>query len=115
MGTTTTQPVTTPADATCSDVSSGATITNSWTCRNCVQLHINFVLTADNLAVILAQNNFQLEIWFDNDVSPSTMHYPVVSTSQPASNAIRFTFASGHQWPNNLVQFDAQLRFSATS
>ena len=107
-------PFTVTPDANCADVLNGATITNSWTCRSCIQYHVDFILTSDQLNTIGSEDNFYYELWFSDNVSSSTNHYPVISTVTNA-NLAKLTFNSNHQWPSphgqSKVQFDGQLRY----
>merc|ERR1712176_684209 len=80
-------PGTVPAITTCTDVADGAArVTNSWTCRSCLQYFVNF-----NMDQTVAASDMQLEIWF--------------------SNHVKLTFSPNHQWPQGLVQFDGHLLF----
>merc|ERR1712176_954682 len=61
---------------------------------------------------IQSESNFVYQIWFGNDVSPSTNTYPVVKTSQSANNSVTLHFDPNHNWPQSRVQFDGQLRYN---
>ena len=101
-----------PDAGDCVDIVDGAELTNSWSCRSCLQFHVDFVATIEEAASIGGISNGFLEIWFTSGVTASSSNwYPVVAT-QPASavNGIKFIFDQNNQWPNNHIQLDGMVR-----
>ena len=121
--TTTTQPTTTvvttmavPDIGDCLDVgASSVTIENTWACRSCLQLHIDFTLSDADFATIGGAENMALELWFTDSVEYFTKWDPVESIEQASQdNGLVYTFKENrpNQWPNGLVEFDSQIRFN---
>ena len=97
-------------------MTNGATVTNSWACRSCLQFNVNFVLDSTQLATVINSANTYVELWFSTDVVAGTHTFPVVSTAAAsAPNGIQMHFDSSHQWPQNRIQFDGQLRHDLSS
>ena len=100
----------------CLDVgASSVTIENTWACRSCLQLHIDFTLSDADFATIGGAENMALELWFTDSVEYFTKWDPVESIEQASQdNGLVYTFKENrpNQWPNGLVEFDSQIRFN---
>ena len=67
---TTSPPTTTAWSEGCVDIDkSGAKVMNSWNCRSCLQVHVNFELSQQQVASLGSLNDISLELWFTENIS----------------------------------------------
>merc|ERR1711935_1268211 len=104
-------PLTVPENSDCVDVENGAVVSHSWSCRSCLEFTVDFTLTDDHLAAVIAPNNMYLELWFDHEVTEQNVWYPIeVIETASATHGLEFWFKPSHVWPQNHVRFTGQLR-----
>jgi len=99
-----------PFENTCRDVTTGITRTNSWTCRDCYNLRVNFNLEsfADN--------------WIPHVYISFSEETAVVKVAGPAAaidyegldrngdHMYKVTFLAGHEFGDNRIDFNAEFR-----